>query len=56
MELRKKLWKDDMPSPILIEVDHTVEGHVVVRKRDWELILKALKEYNTVLEVGDETN
>jgi len=56
MELRKKLWKDKMPSPICIEVDHTAEGHVVVKKHDWELILKALREHNTVYEVDNETD
>jgi hypothetical protein len=55
-EIKKKFWADKMPTPIFIEVDHTIEGHVVVRKHDWELILKVLAQNNEVREVEDEAN
>lgn len=41
-------------NPIFIEVDHTIEGHVVVKKNDWTLILEVLSHSNEVNEFNGE--
>lgn len=40
-------------NPIYIEVDHTIEGHVVIKKHDWKLILKILSYSNEINEFND---
>lgn len=44
---------DNGVNPIYIEVDHTIEGHVVIRKHDWKLILKILSYSNEINEFND---
>ena len=45
---------DSGVNPIFIEVDHTIDGYVVVKKHDWNLILEVLSHSNEIKEFDEE--
>lgn len=45
---------DSGVNPIYIEIDHSIEGHIIVKKHDWELILDVLSHNNEIREFNEE--
>lgn len=46
----------DMPEeekPICINVDHSTPGYVLIRKEDWDKVLKYFKETTTLVEFNE---
>lgn len=55
MEIKKKLWMDEMPSPIYINVEHgTVSGCVVIKVEDWNKVLEFMRQNTEVHEFSSE--